>query len=116
MILPLIFLSLVIGVVQALVTPWGLFRHWWVLAKLAINLFVAAVVLVQMPGIGFMADTVAANLPIDTMVGVRMSFVVHAAGGFVVLLIPMFLSVYKPPGLTRHGWRKQVEHRTASGS
>ncbi len=108
-ILPLIFSSLLIGVVQSFLTPWGLFRHWWVVAKLAINLFVAAVLLVQMPGIGFVADTVASNLPIDTLFGVRMSFVIHAAGGLVVLLIPMVLSVYKPRGLTRYGWRKQIE-------
>ena len=40
-----------------------------------------------------------------------MSFVIHAAGGIVVLLIPIVLSVYKPPGLTRYGWRKQYEER-----
>lgn len=115
-ILPLVLASLLIGVVQSLVTPWGLFRHWWVVAKLAVNLFVAAVLLVQMPGIGFLADTVASNLPIDTLFGVRMSFVIHAAGGLVALLIPMVLSVYKPRGLTRYGWRKQVEQEAASGS
>ena len=115
-ILPLVFASLVIGVAQSLVTPWGLFRHWWVVGKLAVDLFVAVVLLVQMPGIGFVADTVASNLPIDTLFGVRMSFVIHAAGGLVVLLIPLALSVYKPRGLTRYGWRKQVEQGTAPGS
>lgn len=115
-ILPLVFASLVIGAAQSLVTPWGLFRHWWVVGKLAVNLFVAVVLLVQMPGIGFVADTVASKLPIDTLFGVRMSFVIHAAGGLVVLLIPLVLSVYKPRGLTRYGWRKQVEKGTASGS
>ena len=80
-----------------------------VIAKLVVNLFVAVVLLVQMPGIGFVADTVAASLRIDTMFGVRMSFVIHAAGGLVVLRIPMVLSVDKPRGLTRYGWRKQTE-------
>ena len=111
-ILPLVFSSLVIGVVQSLVTPWGLFRHRWVIMKLAVNLFVAVVLLVQMPGIGFVADTVALNLPIDTLFGVRMSFVLHAADGLVALLIPMVPSVYKPHGLTRSGWRKQVEQNS----
>ncbi|MBC7738757.1 MAG: hypothetical protein H7245_16420, partial [Candidatus Saccharibacteria bacterium] len=35
-ILPLVMASLLIGVIQSLVTPWGLFRHWWVVAKLAV--------------------------------------------------------------------------------
>lgn len=112
-ILSLVFASLLIGVVQSLTTPWGLFRHWWVVAKLAVNLFVAGVLLVQMPGIGIVADTMASNQSIDTLFGVRMSFIIHAAGGLVVLPIPMVLSVYKPRGLTRNGWRKQVEQRSA---
>jgi hypothetical protein len=31
--------------------------------------------------------------------------VVHAAGGLLVLLVPVALSVYKPPGMTRYGER-----------
>lgn len=33
-IVPLVLASLVTGLIQALITPWGLFRHYWVLAKL----------------------------------------------------------------------------------
>src|SRR5450432_2508452 len=33
--------------------------------------------------------------------------VIHASGGLLVLLVPAVLSVYKPPGMTRYGWRKQ---------
>ena len=40
---------------------------------------------------------------------VPLSFVVLAAGGLLVLLVPLVLSVTKPRGLTRYGWRKQVE-------
>jgi hypothetical protein len=32
---------------------------------------------------------------------------VHAAGGMAVLLVPAVLSVYKPSGLTPHGFRRQ---------
>ena len=37
--------------------------------------------------------------------------VVHAAGGWLILLIAVVLSVYKPPGVTRSGWQKQCEQR-----
>jgi hypothetical protein len=40
-----------------------------------------------------------------------MQLVVHAAGGLLVLLVPMVLSVYKPPGITRYGRRKLREQR-----
>src|SRR3546814_12018444 len=36
-ILPLIFVALLIGLVQSLGTPWGLFRPYWVLAKLLLT-------------------------------------------------------------------------------
>lgn len=32
-IVPLAFASLLIGILQSLGTPWGLFQHWWVLIK-----------------------------------------------------------------------------------
>jgi hypothetical protein len=31
----------------------------------------------------------------------------------VVLLTIQVLNLYKPPGMTRYGWRKQEEQRTA---
>lgn len=37
----------------------------------------------------------------------RLSLVIHAGGGLLVLLVPMVLSVYKPQGRTRYGRRKQ---------
>ena len=36
-IVPLAFASLLTGVIQSLGTPWGLFRHYWVLVKLLLT-------------------------------------------------------------------------------
>lgn len=44
-ILPLVLASLLIGLVQSLGTPWGLFRHYWVLAKLLLTVLVITVLL-----------------------------------------------------------------------
>ena len=109
LILPLVIASLVIGVAQSLVTPWGLFRHWWIVVKLGMNVIILAVLLVQMPGIHHVGAVAASNAPLDTLFGVRASFVVHATGGLLALLIPLGLSVFKPRGLTRYGWGKQTE-------
>lgn len=38
-IVPLVFASLVTGLVQSLGTTWGVFRHYWVLAKLLLTIF-----------------------------------------------------------------------------
>ncbi|HEX9870946.1 MAG TPA: hypothetical protein VGC99_20595 [Candidatus Tectomicrobia bacterium] len=35
----------------------------------------------------------------------------HAGVGLLLLLVIQMLNVYKPPGLTPYGWRKQQEER-----
>jgi len=111
-IVPMMAASLLTGLVSALGTRWGLFRYYWVLVKLLITALAALVLLMQLSGIDYVANVAAAR-PLDSdFRGLRTSFVVHAAGGLLVLLLPLVLSIYKPPGMTRHGWRKQ-EHRPA---
>ncbi|ACP22184.1 conserved hypothetical protein (plasmid) [Sinorhizobium fredii NGR234] len=106
-IVPLVFASLLTGLVQALGTTWGLFRHYWVLAKLLLTLLTAVVLLLQLDLISYVAGAAAKGLAEGDLLGMRRSLVVHAAGGIVVLLMTTVLSIYKPRGLTRYGWRKQ---------
>ncbi|RVH28097.1 hypothetical protein [Sinorhizobium meliloti] len=105
-IVPLVFASLVTGLVQSLGTTWGLFRHYWVLAKLLLTIFTAVVLMLQMSGIAHVAAVAAdPGFASTDVLGLRRSLVVHAAGGLVVLLVTTTLSVLKPRGLTRYGWR-----------
>ncbi|WP_338283830.1 hypothetical protein [Sinorhizobium sp. KGO-5] len=106
-IVPLVFASLVTGLVQSLGTTWGLFRHDWVLAKLLLTIFTAVVLMLQMSGIAHVAAVAAdPGFASTDVLGLRRSLVVHAAGGLVVLLVTTTLSVLKPRGLTRYGWRR----------
>jgi hypothetical protein len=103
------------GLVQSLGTTWGLFRHYWVLAKLLLNALVTIVLLLQMEGISYVAAAAAETALSDTdLLGLRRSIVTHAAGGLLVLLVPVALSIYKPRGMTRYGWRKRYERSTAA--
>lgn len=114
-IVPLVFASLLTGIIQSLGTPWGLFRHYWVLAKLVVMIVVTLVLLLQLELIGYLADASSETLFSSAdLRGLRMSPVIHAAGGLLVLLVPVALSLYKPGGMTRYGWRRQHEGRTAS--
>ncbi|MDX0973314.1 hypothetical protein GOL21_26940 [Sinorhizobium medicae] len=107
-IVPLVSTSFLIGVVQSLGTTWGLFRHYWVLAKLLLTLLTVIVLLLQMEGIAYVAAVaVETTLSSADLLGLRRSLVIHAAGGLIVLLATTTLSVYKPRGMTRYGWRKQ---------
>lgn len=109
-IVPLLLVSLLTGLIQALGTTWGLFRHYWVLAKLMLTVLTVIVLLLQMDGIDFMARTATETaLSSADLLGLRRSLRFHAAGGLVVLLTTTALSIYKPRGMTRYGWRKQHE-------
>jgi hypothetical protein len=111
-IVPLAFASLLSGIVQSMGTPWGLFRHYWVLVKLLLTTFATIVLLVKMSLIGYAArraaEKTSSSVDLHT-VGIQLA--VHATGGMLVLLVITALSVYKPWGLTRYGQRKQQERR-----
>jgi hypothetical protein len=112
-IVPLAFASLLIGIAQSLGTPWGLFRHWWVLLKLLVTVFATTVLLLKMQLIDTVAG-IAAETALSTtdLRDARLQLAVHAGAGLMVLLVPMVLSVYKPTGMTRYGWRKQQERHS----
>jgi putative copper export protein len=110
---PLAFASLLTGLVQSLGTTWGLFRHYWVLGKLLINVFATFVLLIYMETFDLLAD-VAADPSADLGAVRNVSPALHAALALVLLLAATTLAVYKPRGLTRYGWRKQQELRSVA--
>ena len=111
-IVPLCLASLLTGIVQSLGTPWGLFRHYWVLIKLLLTVFATIVLLLQTGAISFLAGAAAeTTFSAADHHDLRTSLVLHAGGGLVVLLLTTILSVFKPRGMTRYGQRKQRELR-----
>ena len=111
-IVPLCLASVLTGLVSSLSTTWGLFRHYWVLLKILITIPSSLMLLVHMQPISYMAG-VAANTPfsIVDLHGLKIQLVIEAAAAVLVLLVATALSVYKPKGVTRYGWRKQREQR-----
>lgn len=106
-IVPLSLASLVTGVVQSLGTPWGLFRHYWVVIKLLITVFATVLLLIHMQPVGHLARVVATTtLASGELAGLRIQLVADAGAALVALLVAATLSVYKPRGLTRYGFRK----------
>lgn len=55
-IVPLAVASLISGVVMAVGTNWGLFRHYWVLFSLVLTTFATAILLLHMPSVSSTAD------------------------------------------------------------
>ena len=100
--------ALATGLLQSLGTSWGLLRHYWVVAKLLMNLFATAVLLLYLQTLAVLADTARR---LDTaggdLDGLRIpSPAVHAAAAVVLLAVALILSVYKPRGLTTYGYRR----------
>lgn len=108
---PLSIASLVTGVVQSLGTVWGLFRHYWVLVKLAITVLATAVLLMYTRTLDHLAGAAAQPAAAGDDLGVLPSAspLVHAGAALLVLLVAAVLSVYKPRGLTPYGWRQQQQ-------
>ena len=103
-IVPLSLASLLTGLIQSLGTTWGLFRHYWVLAKLLMASLATLVLLLHMQPIGRLARVAAAaTLSAATLRDLRIQLVADAGAALTVLLLATLLSVYKPKGLTRYG-------------
>ena len=109
-IVPLSLAALLTGLIQSLGTTWGLFRHWWVLAKFVLTTAGTVVLLRHMTITVSRIATMAAEgaLSGNDVRGLQVQLVIHAAGGLVVLLAATVLSVYKPWGPTPYGRRHSV--------
>lgn len=106
-IVPLAPASLLTGLVMALGTKWGLFRHYWVLISFTLTVFATLVLFLHMPTVTLTADVAQkAEGPVLEALG---GDLVHSTTGLVILLVIQVLNLYKPQGMTRYGWRKQVE-------
>ena len=122
-IVPLAVASLLTGIVISLGTPWGLFRHYWVLISLALTVVCLVVLVVHMPSVTATAAALRAGdglAPAATSSadhgghgggGAAGGDLFHPSIGLVVLLAITLLNVYKPRGLTPYGWRKLQEER-----
>jgi hypothetical protein len=107
-IVPACFASLVTGIVQALGTPWGLLRHYWVLIKLAITVLASAILMVHTRPIDHLAH-VAIQMPLsDTERAAQIQIAADAAMALLALLTATTLSMYKPRGVTGYGRRRNL--------
>lgn len=114
-IVPLSFASPLTGLVSSLGTYWGLFRYYWVVLKILITIPSTVILLIHMRPIDYMARVTSDATAVGVDLGkVQVQLVVASAAALLVLLVATVLSVYKPRGMTKYGWRKQNDQRAAS--
>ena len=110
-IVPFAVTSVITGVVISLMTPWGLFRHYWVLISFALSCFAAVVLLEHMPTVSSFARLTAATgaVDLDALRAALRGELLHAGVGLLVLLAIEALNVFKPQGLTAYGRRRAAQ-------
>jgi hypothetical protein len=106
-IVPLGLASVVTGLIEALSTPWGLFRHYWVVMKLSVTTALTLLLIVHMrPTRRLAAVAVETTVSGSDLHPIQMQLAVDAASAIVALIVVIALGIYKPRGLTRYGARR----------
>jgi hypothetical protein len=109
-IVPLSLASLLTGLIDSLGTPWGLFRHYWVVTKALLTLLATIILLVHTQPIDRVADMASRmDLVAGDLRQVRLQLVGDAAAALFVLCVTTTLSIYKPWGMTPYGIRRLSE-------
>ena len=94
---PLAVLSLGTGLLLGILTPWGLFRYWWVTIKLAVTAVLTGVVLfVLVPRLGAAAAAVTGPAPRLLPIGERLPLIVAPAVASTLLALNVVLAIFKP--------------------
>lgn len=107
-IVPLSLLPLLLtGPILSLGTPWGLFRHYWILVKLFINVLATTILLIHLQPISYLARAAASGTLSQAERSLQTQMVYASGAGLLALLLATALAVYKPRGMTKYGWRKQ---------
>lgn len=98
-IVPFSVASLATGLIQSLGTHWGLFRHYWVVAKLLITVGASLLLLLHMTVMSTVAQAASTGtLSVDHIGDQRVQLAGDAGAAAIVLLIAVTLSVFKPEG------------------
>jgi hypothetical protein len=115
-IIPMCFAALATGLLQALGTPWGLFRYYWIVMKFGLAIFATIALLIHQFGVMAVAAKRVSGSAAETFfsadLGPEKTELVRAPSlAILLLLVATSLGVYKPWGLTGYGRRKQQERR-----
>ena len=105
-IVPLSFAPLITGPLLSLGTPWGLFRHYWILAKLLRTVLSTLILQIHMAPINLLADAAARSAVFSAdLHRAQIQMVIASGAALLALLVATLLAIYKPRGMTPYGQR-----------
>lgn len=98
-IVPFCVFSLFTGLVQALGTKWGLFKHYWIVVKLFLTLAMTILLLLHLQPISYLANVAMEPSFSKTNHATQLlDIIIKAGAALVVLIVITTISIYKPLG------------------
>lgn len=102
-IVPFCLSSLLTGIVQAVWTKWGLFKHYWIVVKLFLTIASTILLLLHMQPIKYLAGVATDPTFSNSQYSVQtIDLIAKAGAAILVLLAVTTISVYKPWGKIRY--------------
>lgn len=103
-IVPFCLTSLLTGLVQAVGTKWGLFKHYWIVVKLFLTIASTALLLLHMKPINYLASVAAEPSFSNTQHSGQIIYLIAKAGAAIIFLLAITtISSYKPWGKIKYG-------------
>lgn len=101
---PLAVIALLTGLLLTFLTPWRLFRYWWVTTKFAITVFFVPIVLfILVPRLSALSSAVMASPSSPLSIHQRLPLVIAPALVSSLLVFNVFLAIFKPAKRQRKG-------------
>ncbi len=98
-IVPFCLASLFTGIIQAVGTKWGLFKHYWIIVKLFLTVASTVLLLLHMQPINYLASVATVSSFTATQYAGQLIDVTSKAGAaLLVLIATTTISIYKPWG------------------
>jgi hypothetical protein len=98
-IVPFCLTSLFTGVVQAVGTKWGLFKHYWIVVKLFLTVASTILLLLHLQPISYLSSVAIKPSFSNSQNSVQLIDLISKAGAAILVLLAMTtISIYKPWG------------------
>ncbi|MEO6671055.1 MAG: hypothetical protein ABIN36_16355 [Ferruginibacter sp.] len=98
-IVPFCLASFFTGLIQALGTRWGLFKHYWIVVKLFLTIAMTILLLLHMQPISYLANVATeTSFQNSRYAGQLLDIITKAGAAILVLVFITTISVYKPWG------------------
>lgn len=98
-IVPFCLTSLFTGIVQAIGTKWGLFKHYWIVVKLFLTVMATLLLFLHLQPITYLAEIASGSSFSNSQYDGKLLNLISKAGAAVLALLAITtISVYKPWG------------------